>query len=238
MNLKKPIIINFFLVFLCFITPVFADFQVGDSCLPIDEEGFIEYDFEDEFADSKSKIEVNFVDIFEFDNVITGIGVNITVSELNSTSNTSNILIIDNIPYQNLTCLLYNKTHQFFKYDEKMNNLLMHGYGGYFVIPNNPVDITIVKGFVEAYTLWSANVSLNSITIDTGNLKAILTYNEHGILFKEEIKLNNETISTLKLMEKEDRDILDLVLLISLTVIIGLVVILIPIGIMRFKKSR
>ncbi len=238
MKLKKPTIIYFLLVFICFLTPVSADFQLGDSCLPIDEEGFIEYDFEDEFADSYSKVEVNFVDIYEFDDLITGIGVNITVNESNSTSNTSNILIVDNIPYQNLTCLLYNKTHQFFKYDEKMNNLLMHGYGGYYVLPNDPVDINIVKVFIESYTAWSANVSQNTVFIETGNSQAILTYNERGILLKEEIKYNDELISTLKLRETKDGDGLDFGLIISLTIIIGVPAALIPIAIFLYKKFR
>jgi len=241
MKFKKSLTIDIFLFIVIFtniLTPILADFQVGDSCLPVDEEGFIEYDFEDEFASALSKVEVKFVDVFEFDDIITGIGVNITVSESNSTSNISDILIIDSISYQNLTCLLYNKTHQFFKFGERMNILLEHGYGGYYIIPNNPVDINVVKGYVEVYTPWTVNLTQNSIHIDTGNHKAILSYNEHGILLKEEIRLNNEIISTLNLIEKEDGDNLDLTLLISLTVIIGLVVIIIPIGIIRFKKSR
>ncbi|MFW9785105.1 MAG: hypothetical protein ACFFFB_22685, partial [Candidatus Heimdallarchaeota archaeon] len=165
MTLKNLMVINILLVSLIF-TPILADFQLGDSTLPVDEEGFIEYDFEDTLASALSKVKVNVVEIYRFYDIFNGLGVKVTVSELNSTSNKYETLFVDNIQYQNVTCLLYNKTHQFFRYGDNMSNLLLNGYGGYFIIPNDPVDVNIVKGFIEAYTVWSANVNGNIITID------------------------------------------------------------------------
>ena len=216
MTLNKLMVINFLLVSLVF-TPILADFQLGDSTLPVDEEGFIEYDFEDKIASALSKVKVNVVEIYRFYDIFNGLGVKITVSELNSTSNKYETMFVDNIQYQNVTCLLYNKTHQFFRYGDNMSNLLLNGYGGYYIIPKNPVNVNIVKGFIEAYTVWSANVNDNTITIDIANIQAILTYNENGILVKEELKNNNEIIATLTLIELDEGD--DLVLFITLIVI-------------------
>lgn len=243
MELKKHLFVNcisIIIFFSCFIAPLFADFQLGDSKLPIDEEGFIVYEqeWEEELASGLALVEVKFVDIYRFYAVISGIGVNITVSEKNSTSNTFEILKVDNLPYQNVTCLLYNKTHQYFIYSQFMNNLLLAGYGGYFVIPNDPVDVNIVKVFVESYLGWAANVIENTITIDIANAQVILTYNEHGILSKEEIKNNNETISILTLIEKEDEGDLGLVIIISLIIIISVASVVTPTVIIFVKKSR
>ncbi|MHA1455952.1 MAG: hypothetical protein ACTSR5_08225 [Promethearchaeota archaeon] len=45
----------------------------------------------------------------------------------------------------------------------------MHGYGGYYIIPDDPVDINIVKEFIESYTAWTAIVSDNMVTISRGS---------------------------------------------------------------------
>ena len=63
MKLKKIIFVNFLsfcLVFTFIITPIFSHIQLGDTTLPIDEDGFIEYDFEDEFAPSSLEVKVKF----------------------------------------------------------------------------------------------------------------------------------------------------------------------------------
>jgi len=111
----------------------------------------------------------------------------------------------------------------------------VHGYGGYYIIPDDPVDINIVKEFIESYTAWTAIVSDNMVTIDIANDQAILTYNQQGILIKEEIKSNDVVISTLTLVENEAD--LDFGLLISISVI-SVVAVGFIIGIIFYKKSR
>lgn len=225
-------------VFSSGITSVFAGFRIGDSSVPVDEGDFLEYDFDDNVASGPSRFKVEFVRLYQHYDVINSLGVNITVSELISSSNTYDVLIVDYIEYQNQTCLLYNKTNQFFRYEQCMNNLLMEGYGGYYIIPNDPVDLYIVKGFIENYTIWSANVINDTITIYIANIQAVLTYNQQGILIKEEIKSNNVTISTLSLIETGGTDDSNFVLFVSITVIIAIIAVLISIGIILYKKSR
>lgn len=123
------------LVFSSCISPVFAGFRLGDSSLPVDEDDFIEYDFDDNIADPL-RLKVEFVKMFQNHSIISTLVANITVSELNSSTNSYKVLTVDNMKYQNQTCLIYNKTHQFFKYEQYMNNLLEHGYGGYYIIPD------------------------------------------------------------------------------------------------------
>jgi hypothetical protein len=209
-----------FLILVSSVNLVFADFQLGGSSVPIDEEGFIEYDFEDNLPPQPYRIKVVFIKLYQYEEIIRALGVNISINEFNFNTSNYEVLNIDSIEYQNQLCLLYNKTDQLFQYDQHMNNLLLHGYGGYYIIPNNPVDVNIIKGFIESYTTWSANVSDNTITINIDNSQAILTYNEQGILLKEEIKINNETISTLILIESMENPN-DTVFIISIIVIIA-----------------
>jgi len=223
-----------FLVFSSCISSVFAGFKLGDSSLPVDEDDFIIYDFNDNVAEPV-RIKVEFVKMFQKHDIISTLVSNITVSELNSSINSYKVLTVDNMKYQNQTCLIYNKTHQYFRYEQYMNNLLVHGYGGYYIIPDDPVDINIVREFIESYTAWTAIISDNTVTIDIANDQAILTYNQQGILIKEEIKSNNVVISTLTLIENEDD--LDFRLLVSISVITVVAVGFI-IGIIFYKKSR
>jgi len=223
-----------FLVFSSCISPVFAGFKLGDSSLPVDEDDFIIYDFDDNIVDPL-RLKVEFVKMFQNHSIISTLVANITVSELNSSTNSYKVLTVDNMKYQNQTCLIYNKTHQYFRYEQYTNNLLEHGYGGYYIIPDDPVDINIVREFIESYTAWTAIISDNTVTIDIANNQAILTYNQQGILIKEEIKSNNVVISTLTLIENEAD--LDFRLLISISVITVVAVGFI-IGIIFYKKSR
>ena len=223
-----------FLVFSSCISPVFAGFKIGDSSLPVDEDDFIIYDFDDNIADPV-RIKVVFVKMFQRHDIISTLVANITVSELNSSTNSYKVLTVDNMKYQNQTCLIYNKTQQYFRYEQYMNNLLEHGYGGYYIIPDDPVDKNIVREFIESYTAWTAIISDNTVTIDIANDQAILTYNQQGILIKEEIKSNNVVISTLTLVENEAD--LDFRLLVSISVITVVAVGFI-IGIIFYKKSR
>ena len=234
MKLKKYILGNilfFFLVFSGCISPVFAGFKHGDSSIPVDEEDFIVYDFDDNVVPEPLKIKVEIVSIFQYYEIISALVVNINVSKLKSNTKTYEVLIVDSIKFQNQTCLVYNKTHQLFRYDQYMNNLLMQGYGGYYIIPDDPVDVNIVKGFIEGYTAWSANVIGNTITIDIANNQTILTYNEQGILIKQEVISNNEIISTLTLIKQPN----NVVLIVSITVIIAVAAGVILIGIIIYK---
>ena len=225
-----------FLVFSSCISSVFAGFKLGDSSLPVDEDDFITYDFDDNIAEPV-RIKVEFVKMFQKHEIISTLVANITVSELNSSTHSYKVLTVDNMKYQNQTCLIYNKTHQYFRYEQYMNNLLVYGYGGYYVIPDDPVDINIVREFIESYTAWTAIISDNTVTIDIANDQAILTYNQQGILIKEEIKSNNVVISTLTLTLVENEADLDFRLLVSISVITVVAVGFI-IGIIFYKKSR
>ena len=225
------------IVFSSCINLVLAGFQLGDSSLPIDEEGFIEYDFEDNVAPEPYKLKVEFVKLYQYEEIIRALGVNITVSKYYSNSSSYEVLSIDSIEYQDQLCLLYNRTEQLFRYGDHMNNLLMHGYGGYYVIPDDPVDVSIVKEFVESYTAWSASVSNKMITISIANNQAILTYNDKGILIKEEIKSNNETISTLILIDPNNNSN-DLVFIVSIIAILATAAFLIPFVIIIIKRRK
>ena len=225
-------ILIFFLIFSSYISLVFADFTLGGSCLPIDEEGFIEYDFDQYTAPGPLRLKVDFVDLYKMYEPIEALGVNITVSEFNSTTNKYEVSVVDSIKYQNRACLTYNKTIQYFIYNHSMNNLLIHGYGGYFIIPNDPVDVNIVNVFIEEYTIWSASVNNNTVIIDIANDQFILTYNQQGILIKEEVKSNDVTISTLTFIsytvnQKEDIGDLDVILLLSIIILISIASVLI-----------
>jgi hypothetical protein len=238
MHPKKLVLGNiliFFLIISSCVNLVCAGFQLGGSSLPIDEEGFIEYDFEDSLASQPNKLKVQFIKLYQYEEIIRALGVNISVSKFNFNTSNYEVLSIDSIEYNDQLCLLYNKTDQLFRYDEYMNNLLIQGYGGYYVIPDDPVDVNIVKGFVESYTPWSASVSNNTIIIDIVNSQAILTYNEQGILVKEEIKINNEIISTLKLIESNENSN-DIIIIISIIAVLATVAVLIPIVIVITKK--
>ncbi|MFX1281554.1 MAG: hypothetical protein ACFFA3_19550 [Promethearchaeota archaeon] len=234
-HILKNILI-FLLAFASCINIVFAGFKLGGCSLPIDEEGFIEYDWEDNFAPQSYKIKVEFVKLYQYEEIIRALGANVSVSKYNVNTSTYVVMNVDNLEFQNQLCLLYNKTDQFFKFDDSMNNLLLHGYGGYFIIPDDPVDINIVKVFIESYTLWSANVSDNTIIIDIGNDQAILTYNKKGILVNEVIKHNNEIISSLTIIKSKDNPG-NLVLIISAAVIITVVALFIPILIKVIKRK-
>ncbi|MFX0174990.1 MAG: hypothetical protein ACFE85_02015 [Candidatus Hodarchaeota archaeon] len=193
--------ILFILTLCCIILPVNAiflsgSFRLGDSSVPVDEDDFIQYDFET--ASTLTTVNVSIENIYQFFDVLV---INISVSKLNSNTNKYEILIMDSIEFENQELLSYNKTMQFFQYHQHMENLLIGGYGGYYAIPNDPVDVNIIKGFIESQTPYSATVQGNTITIEINNVQAILTYNEKGILIREEIKVNNQTISTLKIVE-------------------------------------
>lgn len=243
MKLKKYIlgdILIFFLTFSCILIPIFADFQLGDSCLPIDEEGFIEYDFDKYTAPGPLRLKVEFVDLSKIYEPIEALGANITVSEFNSTTNNYQISIVDSKKFQNQACLSYNKTVQYFRYNQSMEALLLNGYGGYYIIPNDPVDVNIIKAFVEQYTTWSANVENNTVTIDIVNDQYILTYSEEGLLIKEEVKNNDLVISVLTFVSytaNQNQDIgdFDIFLLISIIFITAVVSVIIN---KTFSKNK
>ncbi|MFX0028435.1 MAG: hypothetical protein ACFE8B_04455, partial [Candidatus Hermodarchaeota archaeon] len=241
MKVKKLIfghILIFFLTFSSCIYLVFAGFQLGDSSLPIDEEGFIDYDWEDKLASQSYKLKVEFIKLYQYEEIIRALGVNISVSKYDSNSSSYEVLNVDTLEFQNQLCLLYNRTDQYFKFGDKMNNLLIHGYGGYYIIPDDPVNVNIVKLFIESYTAWSANVTENTITIEIGNDQAILTYSEKGVLIKEEIKNNNEIVSTLTIINpNDDKDNLIFTISIIATTI-ATASLLIPIVIIIIKKRQ
>jgi hypothetical protein len=208
----KKITLEILIVLLCsyyFILPIQAlnaspTFQIGDSCAPMDEDGFIDYDFESSVAASLSKVEMKIIDIYQFGINPPLMVVNISVSKFNSTINEYEALIVDSIEFANQTCMVYNKTQQYFRYNQNMENLLINGYGGFFLMPCNPVDINIVKGYIDTYTSWSAAVVENTITIDIANDQAILQYNDQGILVKEEIISDGQIVSTLSIHVKSE----------------------------------
>lgn len=174
-------------------------FQIGDSCAPMDEDGFIEYDFESSVAASLEKVEMKIIDIYQFGVNPPLMVVNISVSKFNSTTNEYEALLVDSIEFSNQTCMVYNKTEQYFRYNQNMENLLVNGYGGFFLMPCDPVNIDLVKGYIDTYTSWSATVVENIITIDIANDQAILQYNDQGILVKEEIISAGQIVSTLSI---------------------------------------
>ena len=177
-------------------------FRVGDSCVPVDEEGFIEYDFESSLASAPSKIRVTFIDIYQLLYNPNLLVVNVCVSKLNTDNNENETLIIDSLEFNNQTCLMYNKTVQYFQYHQSMENLLINGYGGFYIMPNDPVDINIVQGYIESYTSWPSSVEENTITIEVNNDQAILQYNEQGLLIREEIRSGGQLSSLLTISEK------------------------------------
>jgi hypothetical protein len=194
----------FILILFCITLPANAivlsgSFRLGDSCVPVDEDDFIQYEIET--APTLTTIKVSIENIYQIIGVFDLLVVNISISKLDTNTNKYEILIMDFIEFENQKLLSYNKTMQFFEYHQHMENLLIEGYGGYYAIPNDPVDVNIVKGFVEAQTNYSATVQGNVVTIEINNAQAILTYNEKGILIREEIKVNDQIISTLKIVE-------------------------------------
>jgi len=174
-------------------------FILGDSSVPVDEDGFIVYDFDSSVANSLSKVEVKILNIFQLNNNTPLLVVNISVSEFNPDINDYEALIVDFIEFSNQTCLLYNKTEQYFRYNQNMENLLINGFGGFYIMPNDPVDINIVKGYIDTYTSWSASVEDNTITVEINNDQAILQYNDQGILIREEIKSAGQVVSVLSI---------------------------------------
>ena len=182
-------------------------FHLGDTCLPVDEDGFIEYDFESSLATAPEKVEMKIIDIYQFGISPPLLVVNISVSKLNSSTNEYEALLVDSIEFANQTCLRYNKTEQYFRYHQTMENLLINGYGGFFLIPCDPVDINLVKGYIDTFTSWSAIVEENTITIDVANDQAILQYNDQGILIREEIISADQTVSTLSIREINESSI-------------------------------
>lgn len=182
-------------------------FQVGDSCAPMDEDGFIKYDFESSVAAALEKVEMKIINIYQFGDNPPLMVVNISVSEFNSSTNEYEALIVDSIEFANQTCLRYNKTEQYFRYHQTMETLLVNGYGGFFLIPCNPVDINLVKGYIDTYTSWAATIVENTITIDLANDQAILQYSDQGILVKEEIISGGQIVSTLSISIEEDSTI-------------------------------
>lgn len=174
-------------------------FTVGDSSVPIDEDGFIEYDFESDIASTLSKVEMKIVDIYQFGANPPLLIVNISVCKLNSTTNEYEALLVDSTEFSNQTCMVYNKTEQYFRYHQNMEKLLTNGFGGFYIIPNDPVNISIIKDYIDVFTLWSASVEKNTITIDINNDQAILRYNDQGILIREDIISAGQIVSTLSI---------------------------------------
>jgi len=192
-----------------FILPIQAlknspTFQEGGMCLPLDEEGFIEYDFESDVAAALAKTEMAVLDIYNFGVNPPLLGVNISVSQLNPNTNEYEALLVDNTEFNNQTCLSYNKSLQYFRYHENMVKLLINGYGGFFMVPCDPVNISIVKEYIDTFTQYSATVVENIVTIDVNNDQAILQYNDQGILIKEEIMSGGQLISTLSISTNND----------------------------------
>ncbi|MFW9823524.1 MAG: hypothetical protein ACFFE4_11340 [Candidatus Thorarchaeota archaeon] len=174
-------------------------FQLGDSCVPMDEEGFIEYDFNSSVAASLAKIKMEIVDIYQIATNPPLLVVNLSVSKLNPDNNDYEALIVDSIEFANQTCLLYNKSEQYFRYHQNMENLLTNGYGGFYLIPNDPVNISLITEYIETYTSWAAGIVENEITIDVNNDQVTLHYNNQGILVREEIKSAGQIVSTLSI---------------------------------------
>jgi len=200
-----PVIIVI-LGFYYFIAPIHAlhsspTFRVGDTSVPVDEDGFIDYDFDSEVAPSIYKLKVSFIDIHQLMGNPNLLAVNVSVFKASPENNEYDVLIVDSIKYDNQTCLSCNRTEQYFQYHQPMEKLLINGFGGFFIMPNEPVDINIVKGYIDTYTQWSATVEGNSITIGVNNDQVIITYNEQGILIKEEVISGGQISSTLSIIE-------------------------------------
>ena len=193
----------------------------------MDEDGFIEYDFESSVAAALSKVEMRIIDIYQFGINPPLMVVNISVSIFNSTTNENEALIVDSIDFANQTCLIFNKTEQYFRYNPNMENLLINGYGGFFMMPCNPVDINLVLTYINSFTSWSASVEENTITIDINNDQAILQYNDQGILIKEEIISAGQIVSTLTISTTSEPSIPfgSFFVLFLMIAIIGLVII-------------
>ncbi|MFX0075465.1 MAG: hypothetical protein ACFE96_08485 [Candidatus Hermodarchaeota archaeon] len=231
----QRIILGILTILLCFFyisLPIQAlntspTFQLGDSCAPMDEDGFIEYDFESSLAASLAKVEMRIIDIYQFGVNPPVMVVNISVSEYNSSTNEYEALLVDSIEFANQTCLRYNKTEQYFRYHQTMENLLINGYGGFFLIPCNPVDINLVKEYIDAHTSWSAVVEENTITIDINNDQAILSYSDQGILIREEVISAGQIVSTLRIKTNSDPTISfgGLFPLIFIITLVGLIII-------------
>lgn len=204
----KQIALETLIIFLCVYSLVLSvqalksspTFKLGDTCLPMDEDGFIEYDFDSETAPALEKIEMKVLDIFQFGVNPPILGVNISVSKLNPNNNEYEALIIDSIEFDNQTCLLYNKSAQYFRFGKNMEKLLLNGYGGFCMVPCNPVNISIITDYIDAFTLWSANIVENTVSIEINNDQAILQYNDQGILVKEEIMSAGQIVSTLSII--------------------------------------
>ena len=204
---SQRITLGLLTIFLClcyFTIPIQAlqtspTFRLGDTCLPVDEDGFIEYGFESSLATALEKVETKIIDIYQFGISPPLLVVNISVSKLNSTTNEYEALLVDSIEFANQTCLQYNKTEQYFRYHQSMENLLINGYGGFFLMPCDPVDINLVKGYIDTYTTWSAAIEENTITIDINNDQAILLYSDQGILIREEVISAGQVVSTLSI---------------------------------------
>ncbi|MFX1455303.1 MAG: hypothetical protein ACFFDB_07985 [Promethearchaeota archaeon] len=201
------IIFKISIILLClknFAIPIYGlkpspTFQLGDSCLPMDEDGFIEYDFNSSIAAAQEKIKMEIVDIYQIATNPPLLVVNLSVSKLNPDTNDYEALIVDSIEFANQTCLRYNKSEQYFRYNQNMENLLTNGYGGFYLMPNNPVNISIIIEYIDTYTSWTASIVENTITIDINNDQAILEYNNQGILVREEIKSAGQIVSTLSI---------------------------------------
>lgn len=209
-NILHIIIIILYLYYL--IVPIQAlhtspTFKVGDTSVPVDEEGFIEYDFDSSVAPAIYKLKVSFIDIHQLMGNPNVLAVNISVFKASQESNDYEVLIVDNIKFNNQTCLSCNRTEQYFQYHQPMENLLINGYGGFYIMPNDPVDINIVKGYIDAYPQWSATIEGNSITIEINNDQVVITYNAQGILIKEEVISGGQISSTLSIVEPDTYEI-------------------------------
>ena len=230
MNYKKcfPYILFYIIVLSCINIPVNAlrssqTFRLGDCSLPVDEDDFIEYDFET--ADGLTILKVSIIEIYQLLGVFDCLAVNISVDRYNTTTNKYATLILDSLEFENQQILTYNKTMQYFHFNESMQTLLTEGYGGYYFIPNDPVDVNVVKTFIDSQTTYTASLQGNTITIDINNNQAILTYNEKGILSEEQIKQNDQIVSTLKLKLSEPTvSFSNFFILILLASVIGLTI--------------
>lgn len=66
-------------------------------------------------------------------------------------------------------------------------------------MPCDPVDINLVKGYIDTYTTWSAAIEENTITIDINNDQVVLLYSDQGILIREEVISAGQVVSTLSI---------------------------------------
>lgn len=221
---KGRMVAHFILLCICSlifcIIPVAAisssgHFTVADSRVPVDEESFLVYEqeWDDEVAAALNSTEVSIDNIYQDQGMLM---LNISVRTKPTDEESYQVLNLNAIDYQNVNCLRYNKTQQLFEYSQQMENLLMACYGGYYVIPNDPVNPNIVKTFIDTYTPYTATVQGNVVTIDMANSEAILTYNEEGILTREELKVNGELVKTLSMVVDEN-DPLATILIVTFT---------------------